>query len=272
MTLTISPQALRSVADSIKKLNYVPSSWQQQLAGFNDNVRKQLDEFLSRLVQEGGQPKLLAFVLEQLADQQDAIYRERNSWSFVWSGPEALHSKTADTFATMDQLIKDAKHTLLISTFNIGLSTEFRELMKSIAKRLEAGQLERVDLFFHPKQIENEISSTPAGDKRRVKIREWFFGKDGVEGDVWKWPGRPHVYVDKRLIMGSDNYCFHHAKVVVADAKTSGSVALVTSANFSEAAQRSNFEAGWLVRDTWRANQVSDHFKKMVMEKLFVEL
>jgi len=43
----------------------------------------------------------------------------------------------------------------------------------------------------------------------------------------------------------------------------------VTSANFSEAAQRHNFEAGWLVREPWRADMVNNHFQRLVEVGLF---
>ena len=63
--------------------------------------------------------------------------------------------------------------------------------------------------------------------------------------------------------------CDQHAKVVIADANTPQASALVTSANFSEAAQCHNFEAGWLVRQPWRAAQVRDHVRQLVEQGLF---
>ncbi|WP_231605493.1 hypothetical protein [Synechococcus sp. CBW1006] len=60
--------------------------------------------------------------------------------------------------------------------------------------------------------------------------------------------------------------------MVAADGGTDRASALVTSAKFSEAAQRHNFEAGWLVRDPWRASTVSDHFRRLVANRLFVAL
>ena len=97
-------------------------------------------------------------------------------------------------------------------------------------------------------------------------IRQWF------DKEVWPWPAKPLVYVDQRLSSGAAERCYQHAKVVVADANTSRSSALVTSANFSETAQRHNFEAGWLVQEPWRADQVAKHFRQMVAEGLFVQL
>jgi len=97
-------------------------------------------------------------------------------------------------------------------------------------------------------------------------LRSWF------NREVWTWTAKPHVYVDQRLIGGSSEHCYQHAKVVVADAGSDRASALVTSANFSESAQRRNFEAGWLVREPWRADQVASHFQQMVAEGLFVQV
>jgi len=36
-----------------------------------------------------------------------------------------------------------------------------------------------------------------------------------------------------------------------------------------QTAQRHNFEAGWLVREPWRADMVNNHFQRLVEEGLF---
>ena len=261
MALSLPGQTLRGVAAKLRQLSYVPTSWQGVLAGLNADGRNQLDTFLHELVREGGTPQLMAMVLEHLADQRDALQQERDAWSFVWSGPEPAHTKTADTFATVDQLIQQAQTSLLIATYNIGLSIQFQELLESIAYRLENGQLQRVELFFHPIQIANRLGSDPLRT-----IRQWF------DKEVWPWTAKPLVYVDKRLSLATAERFYQHAKVVVADANTERSSALVTSANFSETAHRHNFEAGWLVRQPWRADDVAKHFGQMVAEGLFVRV
>lgn len=145
MALTLPGQTLRGVAAKLRQLNYVPTNWQGVLAGLNAGGRVQLETFLHDLVREGGTPQLMALVLEHLADQREALQRERDAWSFVWSGPEPTHAKTADTFATVDQMIQQAQTSLLIATYNIGLSNQFQELLESIADRLDGGLLQRVE-------------------------------------------------------------------------------------------------------------------------------
>jgi phosphatidylserine/phosphatidylglycerophosphate/cardiolipin synthase-like enzyme len=261
MTLTLPAHTLQSVATALRQLSYVPTTWQGVLAGMGADGRSQLEPLLVQMVREGAQPRLMALVLERLADQQELLQQERDAWSFVWSGPDPLHSRTADTYATVDQLITQASKSLLIATYNIGLSAEFRELLESIARRLEGGELETVELFFHPVQLGESLGPDPL-----AAIRRWF------DAEVWPWPAKPQAYVDRRLLQGSSNRCSQHAKVVIADAGTPSAQALVTSANFSENAQRHNFEAGWLVRSLWRVEQVHQHFQQLVAQHHFVPL
>lgn len=261
MTLTLPAQTLRAIAASLRQLSYVPTSWQGLLASLGADGRRQLEPVLVEMVREGAQPRLLALVLDRLADAQEARQGERDAWRFVWSGPEPLHSQTADTFATVDQLIREARSSLLIATFNIGLSSGFQAILASIAARLAAGNLQQVEVFFHPKQIENSLGSDPL-----IRIRHWF------DHQVWPWPAKPIVYVDQRLLLRCQGTGIQHSKVVVADANTAHAQALVTSANFSEPAQRFNFEAGWLCKDVWRVQQISDHFQRLVENEIFVRI
>ncbi len=261
MSLTLPAQTLRAVAADLRRLNYTPTSWQGLLSHHSEAIRLQLQPLLVEMVQEGAQPRLMALLLDRLADSQDALQRERNAWSFVWSGPDPLHAKTADTFATVSQLINEARCSLLIATYNIGLSSEFRELYGSIAERLAHGQLTRVDLFFHPVQIQDQLGADPL-----AAISTWF------NREVWPWPAKPHAYVDRRLISGTAERCYQHAKIVIADAETQDAKALVTSANFSETAQRHNFEAGWLTKSAARVQEIQKQFSLAVDQGLFLPL
>lgn len=258
MTLTLPAQTLRAVATDLRRLSYVPTSWQNLLSTHSEAIHKQLEPLLVELVQEGAHPRLMALLLDRLADAQEALQIERNAWSFVWSGPDPLHAKTADTFATVNQLIREARSSLLIVTYNIGLSSEFRELYASIAERLAHGYLTRVDLFFHPVQIQDQLGADPL-----ASISTWF------NHEVWPWPAKPNAYVDSRLISGSAERCYQHAKIVIADATTPEAKALVTSANFSETAQRHNFEAGWLTTSAMRSVEIQKQFSKSVDQGLF---
>jgi phosphatidylserine/phosphatidylglycerophosphate/cardiolipin synthase-like enzyme len=113
----------------------------------------------------------------------------------------------------------------------------------------------------HRGVIEDRLGADPL-----ATISTWF------NREVWPWPAKPHAYVDCRLISGSAERCYQHAKVVIADASTPDAKALVTSANFSETAQRHNFEAGWLTRSVPKVQEIQKQFLQLRLGKTFIIL
>jgi len=72
--------------------------------------------------------------------------------------------------------------------------------------------------------------------------------------------------------IGAARTRYQHTKTHMDDPNTKCSSSFITSTNFSETAQRHNFEAGWLVREPWRTDQATKHFRRMVAEELFIVL
>lgn len=259
--LTLPSRTLQAVAQGLRQLHGTPSSWADLLESFGGGVRTQLEPLLVELTREGAHPRLIALLLEELARARSELEEERESWSFVWSGPKPLHNNVSDTWATVTRLIDEAESTLLIATYNIGLSRDSRDLFEHLAQRLATGSLQELQLFFHPKQIEHELGADPL-----PQISQWF------ERKVWPWSAKPIAYVDRRLVEGSQAGCYLHAKVVIVDSGTPQAKALITSANFSETAQRYNYEAGCLLTAPWQVDRISQHFQSMVGKRHVVQL
>jgi phosphatidylserine/phosphatidylglycerophosphate/cardiolipin synthase-like enzyme len=259
--LSLPSRTLRAVVQGLRQLHGTPSSWADLLESFGAGVRSQLELMLVELTREGAHPRLIAALLEELARARAELEQERESWSFVWSGPKPLHNNVSDTWATITRLIDEAENSILIATFNIGLSKECRDLYSSLAQRLASGSLQEVQLFFHPKQIEQELGPEPL-----PQISEWFSRK------VWHWDAKPLAYVDRRLVDRSQDGCYQHAKAVIVDSGKPNAKALITSANFSEAAQRHNYEAGCLLTSPWQVERISQHFQSLVDQRHFVQL
>lgn len=259
--LSLPSRTLQAVAQGLRQLHGTPSSWADLLESFGGGVRRQLEPLLVGLTREGAHPRLIALLLEELAHARAELEMERESWSFVWSGPKPLHNNVSDTWATITRLIDEAESTLLIATYNIGLSRDSRALFEHLAHRLASGSLLEVRLFFHPKQIEHELGSEPLR-----QISEWF------EAKIWPWDPRPLAYVDRRLVDRSQDVCYQHAKAVIVDAGTQKGKALITSANFSETAQRHNYEAGCLLTTPWQVERIGQHFHSLVDQRHFVQL
>lgn len=259
--LNLPSRTLQAVAQGLRQLHGTPSSWADLLESFGVGVRVQLEPLLVELTREGAHPRLIATLLEELARARGELEEEREGWSFVWSGPKPLHNNVSDTWATISRLIDEAESSLLIATYNIGLSRDSRELFERLAQRLASGSLQDVQLFFHPKQIEHELGSEPL-----QQISHWFNQK------VWPWTPKPLAYVDRRLVERSQDGCYQHAKAVIVDADTEKGKALITSANFSETAQRHNYEVGCLLTSPWQLNQISQHFHSLTGQRHFVQL
>lgn len=256
-------QMLQMVARDLRSTTFHPQQVDPLLGKYDLTIREQLRPLLSQMLKEGATPRLMALMLEQLANSQARWERERKALNFIWSGPEPAQSPLQDTFATVTKLVREAKTNLLISTYNIGTTADIRTLFSLIASNLEAGKLERFDLFFHPKQIEKELNTS---SDRQARIEDWFYRK------IWT-PNSPiHAYVDARLLEPGKITTYQHAKAVVANADTPEGQAFVTSANLSGAGQRRNFEAGWLVKSASRARNLRNHFRQMVEEGFYIQI
>jgi phosphatidylserine/phosphatidylglycerophosphate/cardiolipin synthase-like enzyme len=259
--LTLPSRTLQAVAQALRQLHGTPSSWADLLESFGAGVKQQLEPLLVELTREGAHPRLIGALLEELARSRAELEQERESWSFVWSGPKPLHNNVSDTWATINRLIDEAETSLLIATYNIGLSKDCRDLFEHLAQRLTNGSLQEVQLFFHPKQIEQELGPQPL-----PQISEWFSRK------VWPWDAKPLAYVDRRLVERSQDGCYQHAKAVIVDAGRPKAKALITSANFSETAQRHNYEAGCLITAAWQVDRIAEHFQSLVRQDYFIAL
>ena len=86
-----------------------------------------------------------------------------------------------------------------------------------------------------------------------------------------EWPGErlPDLYYDPRSLepVAGKRSCLH-AKCVVVDRR----LALVTSANFTEAAQTRNIEVGALIRCDRFAAKVAEHFDTLVTARALQRL
>ena len=106
-------------------------------------------------------------------------------------------------------------------------------------------------------------ASKCAGNKRTLRsIARWSGGLQEILSKN-EWPGTrlPRLYYDPRsLAPAGPVHSALHAKCVVIDGRES----LVTSANFTEAAQERNIELGLLVNSPAVAGQIEAHFYSLI--------
>lgn len=174
----------------------------------------------------------------------------------VWSGPDVPGVHARDTRRVFDELLSSANRTVLASTYAY---FDGPKAFQALAGRMEARPELRVTLLLN---IQRGRGDTTATDHlvRRFADRFWT-------GD---WPGsrRPSVFYDPRSLSVEGARGVLHAKAVVVDDE----VALITSANLTEAAFDHNIELGLLLRDRALAASISAHFRALIERGLLLPL
>jgi len=154
--------------------------------------------------------------------------------TLVWSGPEEGGTASRDTSVVVRELFAGAQRSVLVAGFAV---YQGKSVFKVLAERMDSAPALSVTMFLNVERGQQDTSSAAEilkGFAERFQTREW--------------PGRrlPAVYHDPRALepieRGRKRSSLHAKCVLVDDQR-----ALVTSANFTEAAQERNIEAGVLV-------------------------
>ena len=189
-------------------------------------------------------PTQIALVLRSFAAGVQANRNVSESIDVVVSGPDPS-AATRDTGVVMRQLFNKARERVLAVGFAVH---QGRSVFQALAKRLDAQEALEATLCIDVRRRQTNTSL----DSRIVD----GFAKNFVDNE---WPGArlPRLYYDPRSLAPSGPMrSALHAKCVVID----GREALVTSANFTEAAQERNIELGLLVDSPSIAGRIEKHF------------
>lgn len=207
---------------------------------------------LAALEADGMAPRHIAQAARLLVEERDAGQRMSDRVELVWSPPDLDAIDARDTSVVVQEMFRRAKGSVLISTFALDEKRKAEALFGELAARMDAEPelVVRVFANIHRKH-HDETPST-------ALVRE--FGKR-VRDDVWPGDRLPAVFYDPRsLETEGHKRAVLHAKAVVVD----GRWTLLTSANFTEAAQERNIEAGVVVDDRRLAQRVTRQFDELV--------
>jgi len=168
--------------------------------------------------------------------------------SAVWTGPEGATAQTRDTAVVVRELFASAKERVLVSSYVLYQTTQ---LFEPVARAMESNLSLGVKLFV--------TVLREGGDHRNIEDILVAFSERFRKA----WPGTrlPAVFYDPRgLLANGAGRAVLHAKCVVVDGRRS----LVTSANFTEAAQERNFELGLLADDELLARSIETQFETLI--------
>ncbi|HYN42175.1 MAG TPA: DISARM system phospholipase D-like protein DrmC [Thermoanaerobaculia bacterium] len=204
---------------------------------------------LNRLHGAGVPPAHVAELLRAVAAERKLREATSDRLELVWTGPETTGSQSRDTSVVARELFAKAERSVVVSTYAVFLG---KEVFEPLAKRMEELPELRVLLFLNvPAPGGKELDPDAVA---RDYFRE-FLKKN--------WPAgrQPELYYDPRsLAAKADERGVLHAKCIVVD----GRIALVTSANFTEAAHARNIEAGVVVHDAAFATSLEQQFTSLV--------
>jgi phosphatidylserine/phosphatidylglycerophosphate/cardiolipin synthase-like enzyme len=189
-----------------------------------------------------------AVFLDAIAAEKQRADELARAVDLVWTGPEVAGMQNRDTGAVTRELFSSATESVLIAGYAI---YQGNDLFATLARRMEALPDLRVRFVV---DIPREFGDTTFGPDLVYRYAANFKSNN--------WPGSrlPEVLYDPRsLELDPKKRSSMHAKVLVVDKK----VALITSANFTQAAQTKNIEVGALVRMGAIATQVVEHFEAL---------
>lgn len=254
--LTLS--SLRSLSSSLRDgtlSSGITTHTLQQIAGpFSIELEIWLKELLGTGMSFLHIARLVDAVIEAREINPDPI----TLFDLVLSGPDLAGIPTSDTAAVVRTLIEEATTEIILVSYAIHNG---KMLFENLAAKME--KLESLQVIFYL-DISRKLNDNSLSSEIICRFVKEFKEKN------WPWPKLPNLFYDPRsLSEDQQQRSSLHAKCIIIDRK----VAMVSSANFTEAAQKRNIEAGVVVRyepfverlaNYFEGLQRAGHFSKLV--------
>jgi phosphatidylserine/phosphatidylglycerophosphate/cardiolipin synthase-like enzyme len=217
----------------------------QQITGAGGDA---VAESLTTMTADGMQPRQIAMVIEAIASARDHSDDPAKLFDLVMSGPDVYGFPTGDTAAVISTLIQDADGEVLLVGYAIHNG---RRLFEPLAARMQSNPKLRVRLCIDIPRRQNDTSLAAEIVRRYVA---------DFRTKHWPWNVLPELFYDPRSLLEAGGVRSSlHAKCIVVDRSS----ALVTSANFTEAAQQRNIEVGILTRYRPMVERLAGYFDSL---------
>ena len=166
----------------------------------------------------------------------------------VLSGPDVAGIPTSATEAVVQSLFQEAEDEIILAGYAFHNA---KAIFEPLARRLQAKPTLKVILHV---DISRGFQDTTIAAGIVARFANDFWKKH------WPWNPRPEVFYDPRALEtdAKKRACLH-AKFIIIDRRK----VLITSANFTEAAQHRNIEAGLLLTAPSKAQQLAAYFDQL---------
>jgi len=193
----------------------------------------------------GATSEAIAIMLGCIADGK-AVREVDDTVDLVWTGPETPEAPSRDTGVVVRELFLSAREHVLVAGYAV---YQGKEVFRTLAERMDTHPEIKVEFFMDIQRGHKD--TTIAEDLVRRFVHRF---------KTEQWPGKrlPDLYYDPRALeMDQKKRVALHAKCIVVDKN----VAFVSSANFTEAAQKRNIEVGALIKSPAYAARLVHHFQ-----------
>ena len=220
--------------------------------------RDSLAASLQRFADSGMGPGHIATTLRLVVAEREAAKRSRGRVELVWTGPEVPGAQSRDTAVVVDELFARARRSIVLASYSLW---EGKTLFRKLSERMDADPDLGARMFFNiPRApFQRDLPDEQVVSHFARRFREHH------------WAGRrfPEVFYDPRsLSFEVETKGVLHAKCIIVDDE----LALVTSANFSEAAHSRNIEAGVLVDNAPFARSLRRQFETLAATQVLLRV
>jgi hypothetical protein len=206
-------------------------------------------EYLGALYADGFSPKHILAIVQAVLDLRTSVQPLSHILEVIVSGPDVPGVPVGDTFSAMHTLVQAALREVILAGYSI---YNGKTVFKPLAERMDSMLDLQVTFLVH---IVREGKDTTIETDLVAQYAKRFVSDN--------WPGQrlPDMYYDPRgLHMVSTMRSNFHPKCLVVD----GEEALVTSANFTLAAQTRNVEVGVRIKAPVLVARLRTYFLSLV--------
>ena len=198
-----------------------------------------------------------ALLLRTLARERRHHQQATEHTELVWSGPDAPGTSPRDTAVVIRGLCSAARRSVLIANYSFDRAREGEALQR--ARALWQPLADAMDR--HPDLKVRIFANVERKDDPKYPDREAAYWVNGFRNHFITrlWPGRrlPGLYYDPRSLHPDPTQrAILHAKCVIIDDMQ----VFLTSANFTQAGQQRNLEAGLLLQNPALARDLTAQF------------
>ncbi len=215
----------------------------QQVAGAS--FAGKLAECIEKLVSQGWTNAQIAGLATAIRESREQAANPEQLFDVVLTGPDVPGVPTRDTAAVFHTLVEEAQNEVLLAGYAIYGG---KRLFEHLASKMRENPQLHVEFLLN---IPRTYRDTSLSSEIVRRFAMEFTSKH------WPWCPKPDIYYDPRALeVEGTKRASLHAKCVVVDRR----IAMITSANFTEAAHERNIEAGVIVTYAPFVRRIAEYF------------